>query len=113
MGPRPGWVTETSAKATTTAMRHRKRRADDLRVVVATAAECRDPVSRRVPRKRVRNMRRKFDARVGALVKRKMVHRPPIKKLWINGNVSEDREEWMEEVSAHCELNPAVLHHQQ
>ena len=26
-----------------------------------------------------------------------------MKRLWINGRVSEDREEWMEEVKAHCE----------
>ena len=29
--------------------------------------------------------------------KQKMFRKPPIKKLWINGRVSEDREEWMEE----------------
>ena len=26
-----------------------------------------------------------------------------VKKLWVNGRVSEDREEWLEEVKAHCE----------
>ena len=26
-----------------------------------------------------------------------------MKRLWINGRASEDREEWMEEVKAHCE----------
>ena len=39
--------------------------------------------------------------RVGALSKEKMVRKPPIKKLWINGRVSEDREECMDEVWAH------------
>ena len=29
--------------------------------------------------------------------------RRAIRKLWINSRVSEDREEWMEEVIAHCE----------
>ena len=26
-----------------------------------------------------------------------------MKRLWINGQASEDREEWMEKVNAHCE----------
>ena len=29
--------------------------------------------------------------------------RPVVKKLWVDGRAGEDREEWMEEVEAHCE----------
>ena len=32
-----------------------------------------------------------------------MVNRPVITKLWVNGRASEDRDEWTEEVRAHCE----------
>ena len=70
---------------------------------MASAAKCRDPVSTKVLRKRAKRARREFDARFGALSKGKTVRRPPIKKLSFNGGVSEDREEWMEEVRRHCE----------
>ena len=49
-------------------------------------------------RKKARKARREFDARVGALPKGKTVQRPIVKKLWINGKASEDRDEWMEEM---------------
>ena len=34
-----------------------------------------------------------------------MIHRPvvTVTKLWVNGRASEDRDEWTEEVRAHCE----------
>ena len=32
-----------------------------------------------------------------------MIHRPVVTKLWINGRASEDRDEWTEEVRAHCQ----------
>ena len=32
-----------------------------------------------------------------------MIQRPVVKKLWVAGRASEDSEEWMEEVKAHCE----------
>ena len=56
------------------------------------AARCRDPVTR---------ARREVDARVGAPPKGNMVHKPSVKKLWIGCQMTEDREEWMEEVWGH------------
>ena len=32
-----------------------------------------------------------------------MINRPVVAKLWVNGRASEDRDEWTEEVRAHCE----------
>ena len=47
--------------------------------------------------------RREFDARMGALPRGKVVKKPVVTKLWVNGRATEDREEWSEEVRAHCE----------
>ena len=55
------------------------------------------------PQDKTRKTRREFDPRVGALPKGKTVQRPVVKRLWINAKVSEERDEWMEEVKAHCE----------
>ena len=52
---------------------------------------------------KARNTRREFDARVDALPRCKIVQRLVVKRLWVAGRASEDREEWMEEVRAHCE----------
>ena len=38
-----------------------------------------------------------------ALPRGKLVERPTVEQFWVNGKASEDREEWMEEVRAHCE----------
>ena len=32
-----------------------------------------------------------------------MIHRPVVTRLWVNRRASEDRDEWTEEVRAHCE----------
>ena len=45
----------------------------------------------------------KFDARIGAIPKERKIRRPTEEKLWINGRVREDSEDWMEQVRAHCE----------
>ena len=39
-----------------------------------------------------------------------MVQRPTVKRLCVNGKVSEDREEWMGEVGAHCQRCFDVSH---
>ena len=44
----------------------------------------------------------KARTRVGAIPRGKIVRRPIVKKLWVNGRASEDREKWMEEEKAHC-----------
>ena len=67
------------------------------------AAQCRDPVKRRVLRRKAQKARREFDARVGALPRGKVVKKPVVTKIWVNGRATEDREEWCEEVRLHCE----------
>ena len=59
----------TTVKATTTAVRNESqfKVLDDVREMAA-ATKCRDPVSRKVLRKRASRARREFDARVGALL---------------------------------------------
>ena len=51
----------------------------EIREMAAVAAKCRDPVRRKLLRKSV------------------------VTKLWVNGRASEDRDEWTKEVRTHCE----------
>ena len=64
---------------------------DEIREMAAAAARCRDPV-RRLLRKRARKARRVFEAGRVVLPGGKVIHRPVVKKLWINGRAREDRE---------------------
>ena len=50
-------------------------------------------------RKIARKARREF----AVLPKEKVINRPVVTKLCVNGRASEDRDEWTEEVGAHCE----------
>ena len=48
--------------------------------------------------------RGEFDARVGVVQRSKVVVKKfEVKKFWVNGRATEDREEWCEEVRLHCE----------
>ena len=97
--------TAAQVKATTTASRNNKKYKlpDEIRKMSALAAQCRDPVRKKVLRKLAHKARREFDARVGALPRGKIVTKPVVTKLWVNGRATEDREEWNEEVQLHCE----------
>ena len=75
---------------------------EEIRECSTLAAQCRDPVKRKILRKKARKARREFDAKVGALPRGKIVNRPVVTKLWINGRASEDRDEWKEEIKIHC-----------
>ena len=76
---------------------------EEIRELASVAAQCRDPVKRRVLRKKAQKARREFDARVVALPRGKVVKKPVVTKLWVNGRATEDREEWCDEVRLHCE----------
>ena len=54
-------------------------------------------------RKKAQKARREFDARMGALPRGKVVKKPVVTKLWVNGTATQDREEWCEAVRLHCE----------
>ena len=41
-----------------------------------------------------RTARREFDAGRAAIPRDKVVQRPVVTKLWVNGRASEDRDEW-------------------
>ena len=58
---------------------------------------------RRRLRKIAMRARREFEAGKAVLRRGKVINRPVITKLWVNGRASEDRDEWTEEVRAHCE----------
>ena len=47
--------------------------------------------------------RGKFEAERAVLPRGKVINRPVVTKLWVNGRASEDRDEWTEEVRALCE----------
>ena len=66
-------------KATTLASRNKNKFMvpDEIRELASLAAQCRDPVKRRVLRRKAQKARREFDARVGALPRGKVV-----KNLW-------------------------------
>ena len=92
-----------AAKPTTTAMRNVNKFTvpDEIREVAAEAAKWRDPVRRKLLRKRARKARRGFEAGRAVLPRGKVFHKPLVTKLSINGRASEDGDEWTEEVSAH------------
>ena len=58
---------------------------------------------RKLLRKRARKARREFEADRAVLPGGTVIHRPVVTKLWINGRDGEDRDEWTEDVRAHCE----------
>ena len=60
---------------------------------MAAAAKCRNSVSRKAIRKNSQETEERIDARVGSV---------PKGRLWINGKVSEDRDD-DKEVRTHCE----------
>ena len=94
----------SAVKAPTTASRNRNQfSVPDVREMAADAASCRDPVRRKLLRKRSREARREFEAGRAVLPRGKVIHRPVVTKLSINGRASEDRDEWTEEVRAHCD----------
>ena len=92
-------------KATTLASRNKNKFMvpDEIKELASMAAQCCDPVKRRVLRKKAQKARREFDARVWVLPRGKVVKKLVVTKLWVNGRATEDREEWCEEVRLHCE----------
>ena len=72
-------------------------------LMASEAAKCRNPVKKKQLRKIGRKARREFEAGRAVLPKGKVIHRPMVTKLCINGRASEDRDEWTEEVRAHYE----------
>ena len=58
---------------------------------------------RRHLRKIAQKARREFEAGKAVLPRGKVINRPVVTNLWVNGRASEDRDEWTEEVRAHCE----------
>ena len=93
-----------AVKAISAAMRNKNKFMvpDEIREMAAEASKFRDPVRRKPLRKRDRKARREFDAGRAALPRSKVAQRPVVTKLWVNGRAS-DRDEWTEEVRAHCE----------
>ena len=91
--------------STTTALRNKKKFTvlDEIREMAAEAAKCRDLVTRKLLQKNARKARREFEAGRATLTRGKVIDRPVVTKLWSNGRASEERDEWPEEVTAHCE----------
>ena len=91
-------------KATTTSSRKEKFCVpEEIRRLACDAANCRNPVRRRRLRKIAMRARREFEAGKAVLRRGKVINRPVITRLWVNGRASEDRDEWTEEVRAHCD----------
>ena len=67
------------------------------------AAKCRGPVKRRHLRKIAQKAQREFEAGKAVQWRGKVINRPVVTRLWVSGRASEDRDEWTEEVTAHCE----------
>ena len=76
---------------------------DEIRKIAADAAKCRNPVTEKHLRKIARNARREIEARRAVLPREKVINRLVVTKLWVNGRANDDRDEWTEEVRAHCE----------
>ena len=94
----------TEIKASTTSSRNRNKFcvSVEIRQMASDAAKCRDPVKRRHLRN-IAQKAREFAAVKAVLPRGKVINRPVVTKLWVNGRASEDRDESTEEVRAHCE----------
>ena len=94
-------ATAAEIKATKTSSRNRNTFCvlEEIRQMTFDAAKSRDPVRRRHLRKIAQKARREFEA---GLARGKVINRPVITKVWVNGRACEDRDEWTEEVRAHC-----------
>ena len=90
-------------KATTTSSRNRKIVPEGIRQVASNAAKSMHSVRRRHLRKIAHKARREFEAGKAVLPTGKVINRRVVTNLWVNGRASEDRDEWTEEISAHCE----------
>ena len=64
---------------------------EEIRELASLAAKCRDPARRRVLRKKAQIAGGEFDARMGALPWGKVVKKPVVTKLWVNGRATENR----------------------
>ena len=74
-------------------------------VIKATTMASRNknkPARKRVLRKKALKARGEFEARMGALPRGKVVKKPVVTKLWVDGRATEDRVEWCEEVRLRC-----------
>ena len=93
-------------KATTTSSRNRNKFCvpEEIRQMASDAVKkSRDPVRRRHLRKIAQRARLEFEAGKAVLPRGKVINRPVFTKLWVDGRASEDRDEWTEDVRAHCE----------
>ena len=92
-------------KASTTASRNNKKFMvpDEIREMAALAAQCRDPVRRKVLKKRHRKHAENLTPGQAPCPEARSFKKPVVTKLWVNGRATEDREEWNEEVRLHCE----------
>ena len=89
-GCRKDWRTQ-EVKATTTAMRNKNKFAvpDEIREMASEVAKFKNPVRRKIAAKNSRKARR--DRAV--LPRGKVLRRPVVTKLWVNGRASEERDE--------------------
>ena len=92
-------------KATTTSTRSGNKFCvpEEISQMASDAAKSRNPVRRRHLRKIAQKARREFEAGKAVLPRGNVINRPVVTKLWVNGRANEDRDEWTEEVGAHCE----------
>ena len=74
--------------------------------MASDAAKCWNPVRKKlckIPRK----ARREFEAERAVLPRERVINRPVVAKLWVNGCASEDRDDGQKRsepiVNAHCE----------
>ena len=94
-----------AVKATATASRNRNIFfvPDEIRDMASEAAQCRNPVRKKELRKIALKARREFEAGTAVLTRGKVIQRPVVTKLWVNGCANEDGDEGAEDVRAHCE----------
>ena len=76
---------------------------DERKETAAEAAKCRDPVSKNLLRKVARRARREFEACRAVLLGGKVIHRPVVAKLWINGMCQRRPRRVDRGVGARCE----------
>ena len=91
-------------KATTTSSRNRNKFCvpEEIRQMASDEAKCQNPLKKQL-RNIDRKARREFEAGRAVQPRAKVINTSVVTELWVNGRASEDRDEWTEEVRAHCE----------
>ena len=80
-----------------------KRTLENVRICEEAAARCTKVIKRRLLKKHARKARAEHLVNCSSAPGRRKKQRKPLSELHVNGNLTEDTEEWQKELQRHCE----------